>query len=147
MRGRDGQPGWRRLTARWWLAMQVVPHLHVDKLGGITGVRQTLQPRIPVLGNKASKPLAEKTCGGWGSRISSQPHRLVHWGDPQGPGTYTKPPTQESAPEGLNLLVGSRGSNWKPAKSWASCIVPSQNPPPHTAPEQSDLGCPALLNT
>ena len=36
-RGRDGQPGWRGLMARWWLAEQVVPHLCVDKLGGVTG--------------------------------------------------------------------------------------------------------------
>ena len=28
------------------------------------GVRQTSQHRVPVQGNKASKPLTEKSCGG-----------------------------------------------------------------------------------
>ena len=28
------------------------------------GARQTVQPRVPILGDKASKPLTEKTCGG-----------------------------------------------------------------------------------
>ena len=28
-------------------------------------------------------------------------------GDPQGPRTYTNPPTQEAAPEGPNLILGS----------------------------------------
>ena len=32
-------------------------------------------------------------------------------GDPQGPRAYTSPPTQEAAPEGPNLIVGSRGSD------------------------------------
>ena len=52
-----------------------------------------------------------KNLGGCGSGRNSQSHRRVHWRDPQGPRTYTKPPTQESAPEGPNLLVGSRGSD------------------------------------
>ena len=34
---------------------------------------------------KASKPLTEKTCGGWSSKRNSQRHRRVHWRDPQGP--------------------------------------------------------------
>ena len=47
---------------RQWIADQVVPHLHADKLGGTTGegARQTAQPRVPLQGNKASKPLAIK---------------------------------------------------------------------------------------
>ena len=36
-RGGDGQPEWRRLAERRWLAERVVPHLHVDKPGGTTG--------------------------------------------------------------------------------------------------------------
>ena len=91
------------------------------------------QPRVPVWGNKASKTLTEKTCGGWGSRRNSQPHRRVHWRDPQGPKMYTNPPTQESAPEGPNLFVGSGGSAWKLAErwaeSWASGIGPSPTLP------------------
>ena len=35
----------------------------------------------------------KKICGGWGSRRNSQPQRRVLWRDPQGPRTYTKPPT------------------------------------------------------
>ena len=34
-------------------------------------------------------------------------------GDPQGPRMYTNPPTQESAPGGPNLIVGSRESDWR----------------------------------
>ena len=88
------------------------------------GGRQTTQPKVPGRGKKASKLLAVKTYENCGGR-NSQPHRRVHWRDPQGPRTYTKPPTQESAPEGLNLLVGSRGSGWKQGESWPSSIVPS----------------------
>ena len=35
----------------------------------------------------------------------------VCWRDPQGPRTYTNPPTQKSAPEGTNLFVGGPGSD------------------------------------
>ena len=31
-RGGDGQPGWRGLEARQWLAEQALPHLKADKL-------------------------------------------------------------------------------------------------------------------
>ena len=41
---------------------------------------------------------------------NSQPHRRVHWRDPQGLRTYTNLPTRESAPKGPNLLVSSGGS-------------------------------------
>ena len=60
---------------------------------------------------------------------------------------YTKPPTRESAPERPTLLLGSGGSDWKLAENWASSIVPSQTPPPHTVLQRSDVGCPALVNT
>ena len=107
-RGRDRQLGQRGHAARQWLANQgrwqladwVVSHLCVNKLGGKNGEWDTLQPRVPVWGKKASKPLTEKTCEGCGSRRNSQPYRRVCWRDPQGPRTYTNPRTQESAPEG-----------------------------------------------
>ena len=60
--------------------------------------------------------------------------------------TQTHPP-RESAPQGPNLLVGSRGSDWKPAESPASGIVPFQTPPHNAAPQCSDVGGPALANT
>ena len=41
-RGRDRQPGWRKLMVRWQLVDPVVPHLHVDKLGGATGKQERL---------------------------------------------------------------------------------------------------------
>ena len=149
-RGGDGQLGWRGLAARqhWWTgwgsgSQSRVPRLRVDKLGA----RQTAQPRVPARGNKASKPLTEKICGCWGGRISSQPQRRVHWREPQGPRTHTKPPTQESAPEGPNVLVGSTESDWKPAESQASGIVPSWTPPPHRVPQCRDVGCPTLVSS
>ena len=69
-----------------------------------------MQPRVTAWGNKASKPLTEKPVGvaAAGETLS---HRRVHWRDPQGARTYTKLPTQESAPQGPNLLMGSRGSD------------------------------------
>ena len=45
------------------------------------------------------------------SRRNSQPHWRVRWRDPQGLRRYTSPPTQEAAPEGPNLIVGSGGSD------------------------------------
>ena len=89
----------------------------------------------------------KKTWGGWGGRRNSLPHRKVHWRDPQGPITYTNPRTWKSAPKGPNLLVGSGGSDWKPAQSWASGIVPSETPPQHTVPQRSNVGSTALVNT
>ena len=45
--------------------------------------------------------------GGWGERT----HGKAVGGRPQGPRTSANPPTQESAPEGPKLLVGSRASD------------------------------------
>ena len=103
-----------------------------------------MQPRVPLQEKKASNHQVVKTCGSCSSRRNSQPHRRVCWRDPQGLRMYTNPPTQESAPEGPNLLVGSRGSERKLAKGQASTIVPSLAPPPHTATQRSNsvLPCP-----
>ena len=102
-RGRDRQQGWRGLKARQWLEDWAVPHLCADQTGRNNwGARQTTQTRVPVQGNKASKPLTVKTYGSCGSRRNSQPHRRAHWRDPQGPRIYTNPPTQELALEGPN---------------------------------------------
>ena len=55
------QTGW----VRQWLADRVVPHFCADKTRRNNGgARQTKQPRDPAQGNKASKPLTEKICGG-----------------------------------------------------------------------------------
>ena len=121
-RGRDELPG----RARQWLEDQVVPHLCADKPGGTSGEH----PRVPVRGNKASKSLTGKTCGGCSHERNSQTPRRVRWRDPPGPRMYTNLPTWESAPEGPNLLVGSRGHDRKPAYSTASGIVPSLTPSP-----------------
>ena len=128
----EEQLRWGWCMARLWPADQGIPHLHVEQLE----VRQTMRPKVPVWETKASKSLAVNTCEGCGGGRNSQPHRRVHWRDQQGPRMYTNPPTLESAPEGLNLLVGNRGSDWKPAESQASGIVPSLNTPWLTAPQQ-----------
>ena len=163
-RSKEGQLGWRGCaTWRWlenlvgkvavrlgWarqqLADQEVPYLCANNWEEQLGT-ETVQPRIPVQGNKASKPLTVKICEGWGGRRNSQPHRRVHWRDPQGPGTCTNPPTWESAPEGPNLLVGSGRSDYKRSEKRASDIVPSLTPPPHTMPQRSNQSCPVLANT
>ena len=110
------------------------------------GAWQTKQPRVPVQGNKASKPLTVKTCGGYSSGRTSQTPRRVCWRDPQGPRRYTNPPTLESAPEEPNLLLDIRGSDWKPVGSWASGIISSWTLPPHTEPLRIHVDCPALVN-
>ena len=87
-------------------------HIHVQiNWRNNWGARQTAQPRVPVQENKAAKSLTENTCEGYGGWRNSQPHRRVHCRDPQGPGTYTNPPTRESAPEVPNLIVSSGGSD------------------------------------
>ena len=65
--------------ARRWVLDQEVPCLRADKLGGTTGERQTIQPRVLVQENEASRPLAIKTCGGCGGGINSQSPRRVWW--------------------------------------------------------------------
>ena len=98
--------------ARRQLAAQAFAHLHADKPGGTTGQRDRPHNRGFQRGrNKASKPQIVKICGGCGGRRNSQPHRRICWRDPQCPRMYTKSPTQESAPEGPNLLVDSGGSD------------------------------------
>ena len=112
------------------------------------GVRQTTQPRSPVWEKRASKPLVVKTYGGCGGGgRTCQSHSRVFWRGPWGPGAYTNLLTWESAPDGLNLLVGSGGSDWKSTESPASSIVPSLALPPHTVPQCSQVGCLALVNT
>ena len=73
-----------------------------------------VQPRVPAQGSKASRPLAVKICGvavAGKTPILTQKESPLE--GPRGPGMYTNPPTQESAPEGPNLLVGIRGSDRK----------------------------------
>ena len=128
-RGKQGS-GWQ--SGRSYICMQMNQE---EQLGSETDHAT----QHSSTGNKASKPLNEKICGGWGSRRNSLLHSRVHWRDPQGPRTYANPPIQESAPEGPSLLVGSGASDWKLAKSWTSAIVPSHTPPPHTVPQHSDM--------
>ena len=95
-----------QLLTDWW------SHICVQINGKNSwGARQTAQPRFPAQENKVSVSLATKTCGGYSCGRSSQPQRRVFWRNPHGPKTYTNSPTWESAPEGPNLLVGSRESD------------------------------------
>ena len=74
----SSQGGERGCVARWRLVDQVVPHSCADKSGGTTGEQdRPCKPGFQCRGNKASKPLTEKTCGGCSSRRNSQPHRRV----------------------------------------------------------------------
>ena len=64
-RGRDWQPGQRGCKARQLLVDRAVPHSCADKLGGTTGEQdRPHNPGFQCRGNKASKPLTEKTCDG-----------------------------------------------------------------------------------
>ena len=107
-------------------------------------MRQTTQPRFPGQGNKPSKPLTLKTFGGWGSRRNSQDHKRVCWRDPHSPQKYTKPPTQESAPQEPNLLVGSRGSDWKPGQKLSKCYCSLSDPSPTYSATTQQYGLPHL---
>ena len=60
--------------------------------------------------------------------------------------------TQAHPPRNLHLkghylLVGREGSDGKHGKRKASRIAPSLTPPPDTAPQYSNMGCPILVNT
>ena len=84
-RAEDAQQGgnWRTGWVRWWLIDWVVPHLHADKPGGITGewdrwCNPGFQPREI----KLQYPWLKKTVGLEAVR-NSQPLRRVRWRDPQ----------------------------------------------------------------
>ena len=85
----------------------------------------------PVQGNKTSKPPAVKTCGCCGGERNSQPHRRVHWRNPQGPRTYTSPPTWESAPEREQSTCRNQGK-WLKAVLQPSTQHYSLSDPSHT---------------
>ena len=88
-----------------------------------------MQPRVTAWGNKASKPLAVKTCGGCRGGRNSQPHKRVCWRDPQGPRMYTKPPIQESALGPFCLWVAEEVTeSWQRAEQ--SALLPLR-PHPH----------------
>ena len=91
---------------------------------------QTTQPRVPAWGNQASNHWL-KTPVGVEAAAGDTPSLTGEFvGETQGPRTYTNPSTQEAAPEGPDLTVGSRGSDWKPAESRTSTNAPYQ-PLPH----------------
>ena len=133
--------------ASWWQADQAVPHSCADKLGGTLETDRRHNPGFQHRKPKPQKHLVVKICGGCGIGRNSQPHGRVHWRQPQGPRMYTNTPTQESAPEGPNLLVGSRGSNLKggqePSK-W-HCSLSDRQPPQYSA-RITEVGCSALVN-
>ena len=90
----------------------MVLHLSGDKPGGITGERNRLLN--PGFQGRKRKPQTSDYKILWGlwqweetssltAEFIEETHRV--------PELYTNPPTQESAPEGLHLLVGSRGSD------------------------------------
>ena len=63
----------RTAAGEGWLVDWAVPHLHVNKPGGTTRERDRpcypmtldqVKLKGPVQGNKASKSLSDKTCGG-----------------------------------------------------------------------------------
>ena len=93
------------------------------------GAGQIVQSRAPA-GKWSLKTSVNLSKNLWGLWQREKLHRTVCWRDPQDPRPYTNPPNWESAPERPNLLVGSRGSDWQPAKSQASGVVPSLTPPP-----------------
>ena len=81
--------------------------MHADKSGGTTGEQDRLcnpgfqHGEIKPQNLRLKKPVRV-------SVVEETPSLTGEFvGDPQGPRMYTNQPTQESAPEGPNLLVGS----------------------------------------
>ena len=147
--GRDRQLGWRGHSKATASQLHKQAHIWVQtSLGKSGGARRTAKPRVSAWETKDSKPqFVVKICEDCGHGRNSQPHSRVHWRDPQGPKMYTNPPTYKSAPKGHKLLVESKVTESEPRAKQASSIVPSLTPPPHTAPQHSKEGCPALENT
>ena len=111
-------------------------------------MRQTKHPSVSAWETKASKPLAVKIWGGRGSRRKSQSHT----GESVGGANKILECAQAYSPGNRhlkehNLLVEIEGNRLKAGKSEARGIVPSLTPPPHTAPQCSQMCCPALANT
>ena len=96
----------------WWTRRS---HICMQKTlrGQLGSKTDCTTPQGSSTEKKASKPLVVKTGGNCSSKRNSHPHRRASWKDPQGPTMCTNPPTQESAPEGPDLL-GGRGGN----ESW-----------------------------
>ena len=131
--GSSGRITW----ARWGLAKWVVPHLNVYKPGRTLVSETDCATQDSSTRKQSLKTLAIKTYEGCCDGRNSKAHSRVSWRDSQSPRMYTNPLTEESAPQGPNLLVGSGRNDWKPAESTASSIVPSWTPPQHTKPSTS----------
>ena len=72
-RGGDREPGGFHI--RVWINQE-------EQLGS-----ETEQCRVPARGNKASKPLAVKTCGNWGE-FFRETHRVLEWTQVHTPGNW-----------------------------------------------------------
>ena len=85
----------------------MVPHLCADKPGGTTGEQD--RPCNPGLQSGEIKPQNLRLKTPVGVEAAGETLSLTgeFIGDTQDPRMYTKPPTEESAPEGPSLLVGS----------------------------------------
>ena len=107
--------------------------------------RELDRPQNPGFSTKDSKPLdMEKICGDFGGGTDTQPHRRVHWRDPQGPKTCTNPPTCKSATKGHKPLAGIEGSDRKWDEGRARGIVPSVTLCGNsTTTQQRGLPCPS----
>ena len=105
------------------------------------GVRQTAQPQGSSMGNKASKPLAENTCGHCSGGRNSQLHGRVHGRDPQNPRPYTNPPTQ--------FACGQRRESLRASRELSRRHCSLSDHPPRTVPQcsYSHVGCPTLVST
>ena len=110
------------------------------------GVTQTTQPRVPAQGNKSSKPLTEKICGGCDSGRNSYPHRRVLWRDPQGPIMYTNhPPGNQHQKGPICLWVAGEVTESQP-RAEQEALFPLGPLPKFSATTQQ-VSCPILENT
>ena len=107
--GGSWQTGWHG----GWQSGQ--PHICIQNN---CGARQTAQPRVPGLGNIASKPLTEKPVGvdaaGETPRLTGEvvgeTHSILECKQNHSPGN-------QHHNDQPSLLVGSGGSDWKPVEA------------------------------
>ena len=97
------------------------------------------------VGNYLKTTVYKNVCG-LQRQGNPQFHRRVYWRGPHNPRTYTNPPTWELAPEGAQSACGKQGK-WQSRARAKQAALFSLTPPPHIAPQDSTVGCPALVNT
>ena len=124
--------------------VQAIPHSCADKPGGTMGEQDEPWNSGFHHGKLKRTPGSKKSVGAVVSARETPSLIRVCWGCPQGPKTYTNPPTCKSAPERAQSAGGRRGkAGEEPSKQHCSL---SKSSPTVSIPHSKD-GCPTLTKT